>query len=56
MRNSTRRVLVQEAEALEQVLYVTGDIETRAGGQQTAYATEPIVLKIVSGKQQLSQK
>ncbi len=31
---------------IEQAIIVTGDIETRAGGQQNSYAAEPIFLKV----------
>ncbi|MBI1786200.1 MAG: hypothetical protein HYR60_01445 [Acidobacteria bacterium] len=34
------------AEPIEQTIYVAGSIETRAGGQQSSYAGEPIKLKV----------
>jgi len=57
--NETKRSFTLEAlpdaQPLEQPVYVSGDVETRAGMQQNAFSTEPITLKIVkSNKQQLS--
>jgi hypothetical protein len=34
------------ARPIEQPIIVAGDIETRAGGQQNAYAAEPVILKV----------
>jgi len=34
------------AEPIDQIIYVSGDIETRAGGQQTAFLSEPIRLRV----------
>jgi hypothetical protein len=34
------------AEPIDQVIYVSGDVETRAGGQQNAILSEPIRLKV----------
>ncbi len=31
---------------IEQPIYVSGNVETRAGGQQNSFAGEPILLKI----------
>lgn len=39
------------AQPVEQNLVVSGNIETRAGGQQTLYAAEPIRLKVTPRKQ-----
>jgi hypothetical protein len=35
------------ARPIEQPMVVTGEIETRAGGQQNLYAAEPVILKIL---------
>jgi hypothetical protein len=46
----TRRKFVLEAlpgaQPIEQPIMVAGEVETRADGQQTAYAAEPIALKV----------
>ena len=36
------------APAVEQPIYVSGNVETRAGGQQNAFAGEPILLRVKS--------
>jgi hypothetical protein len=38
------------AEAIDQPIVLSGNIETRAGGQQTEYASEAIVLKVSTKK------
>ena len=42
------------AQAIEQPIYVSGNVETRAGGQQNTFAGEPILLT-VKPKMQISQ-
>ena len=48
--NENRRSFILEAlpnaRPIEQPIYVAGNIETRAGGQQNSYAAEPIMLKV----------
>ena len=45
------------AEPVEQPLVLAGAIETRAGGQQNIFASEPIQLRIkAADKKQLSMK
>jgi hypothetical protein len=34
------------AEPIDQIIYVSGDVETRAGGQQNAILSEPIRLRV----------
>ena len=43
------------AEAIEQPIVVAGNIETRANGQQTLYAAEPIVLKVKATPQRAAR-
>jgi hypothetical protein len=57
----TRRTFTLEAlptaDSLDQTIYVSGDIETRAGGQQNAFVSEPIRLRVRKvEKPQLSMK
>ncbi len=49
-RSFTLEALVS-AQPVEQDLVVSGNVETRAGGQQTLYAAEPIRLKVVPRRQ-----
>lgn len=45
-----------DADPIDQDIYVSGDIETRAGMQQTAFSTERIVLKIRKKNSQIASK
>jgi hypothetical protein len=45
-RRSFKIEALPSAEALEQPIYVSGAVETRAAGQQNSFAGEPILLKI----------
>ena len=38
------------APPIEQPIYVSGNVETRAGGQQNSFAGEPILLIVKSGQ------
>jgi hypothetical protein len=55
--NEERRSFMLEAlptaQAIEQPIYVSGNVETRAGGQQNSFAGEPILLT-VKPKMQIS--
>jgi len=48
--NEERRSFTLEAlpgaSAIEQPIYVSGNVETRAGGQQNSFAGEPILLTV----------
>jgi hypothetical protein len=56
----TKRTFTLEAlpwaEPMVQPVFVSGDVETRAGGQQNAILSAPITLRITKGRQELSQK
>lgn len=54
-RRSFTLEALPNAQPTEQPIYVSGLIETRAGGQQTSYAGEPIRLKVKS-KTQISSR
>ena len=45
-RRSFTLKALPNAQAVDQPIIVAGDIETRAGGQQNAYAAEPIQLRV----------
>ena len=53
--NENRRKFVLKAlptaEPIEQPIILSGKIETRAGDQQTSYASEPVVLKVTARTQ-----
>ena len=53
--NENRRKFVLQAlpsaQPIQQNIVVSGDIETRAGGQQNSYAAEPIALKVKTATQ-----
>ena len=56
--NEQRRTFVLQAlpsaVSIEQPIVVAGAIETRADGQQTAYAAEPIVLRVKRPKMEIT--
>jgi hypothetical protein len=53
-RRSFTLEALTSAQPIEQEIYVSGQIETRAGGQQSSYAGEAIKLKVVP-KRQMSE-
>src|SRR5207302_9596097 len=48
--NEDRRSFILEAlptaKPIEQPIYVAGNVETRAGGQQNSFAGEPVLLRV----------
>ena len=53
--NETRRTFVLQAlpnaKPIDQPIVLSGNIETRADGQQSEYASEPILLRVAAPKQ-----